>query len=200
MVRRDIQERIAKWLIRIGKERSTAWACFVKLRGEDPFANMLLKAFLSPGWGDAFAGAKLAEIEFRARRAGKSIFEFLNEQDQKGQLDKLMDEIGITHEMIRSAVRGLLMLARELGLSAKRLDRSAMAQLYERLRDVRGIGEKLRHFIIYDLIRLYDFPPPENLGPHEQLLEKLRLLGISEPEKLFRPEDWPYVDAALWDL
>jgi len=101
---------------------------------------------------------------------------------------------------VKSAVRGIIELEIEFNTRSRPLDESAMRRLYERLRGVYGIGDKTAHLIIYDLIRLHGFPVFEELGPHRELIEKLRLLGISEPEKLFKPKDWPYVDAALWDL
>jgi len=202
----EAQERIARWLLRIGKERATAWSMVVRLRNEDPFTNMLWKAFLSTNLGDSFATAKIEEIKRRASRA-ESVFDFLNRRYEEGDLEKLMEELGpefrkgIGRRMI-DAVKRLIELEREFNVRSGALDKDAMNRLYEQLKSgkVPGIGDLLAHHIIYDLIRLFGFPVPDKLGPPAKLVERLRLLGFKEPEKVFRPEDWPYVDIAVWDL
>jgi len=206
MLTQEEQKRLAEWLIRIGKERAIAWRAVVKLRNEDPFTNMLWKAFLSTGLGDSFASAKLEEIKYRARRA-ESVFDFLNRRYEEGRLEELLEELGPQFSggigtRMKRCVRALLELERGFGVRMGPIDKATMNELYERLREgnIPGIGKKLAHHIIYDLIRLYDFPVPDELSPHEDLIRKLQRLGITKPENIFKPEDWPYVDAAVWDL
>jgi hypothetical protein len=193
-------QAIARWLVQIGRERTAGWVTHSRIIGEDPFTNMLYKAFLATGMGDAFAGARMGELKFRFSKAKeKSVFEFLKRRDER-KLDELMDDIGLKgFDRVKDIVKALLDLEDELNIR-EGISKEKMNILYKRLKEIPYIGEKLRHFIVYDLIRIYNFPPPDGLGPYDELLKKLKALGIPDPKKVFREDEWPYVDAALWDF
>jgi hypothetical protein len=191
-------QAIARWLVQIGRERTAGWATHSRIIGEDPFTNMLYKAFMVRRMGDAFASAKMAELKYRSKKG--SVFEFLKRRLDEGKLDELMDNIGLRNfDEIKDTIKALLKLEDELNIR-KGISKEKMNILYERLKEIPHIGEKLRHYIVYDLIRIYNFPPPDGLGPFDELLKKLKALGIPDPEKVFREDEWPYVDAALWDF
>lgn len=190
---------IIEWLIRVGKERVTVWRISVLTRGEDPFINMLYKAFLASNLGDAFASWKVEEVKYGAQMAKKTVFDYLNEKYEKGKIHKWLEELGAHHPNIEGAVRGLLRVERELNLRSGKADLNTMEKLYKELKNVKGIGEKLRHYIVYDLIRVYGFPAPRNLGYFDELAEKLKTLGIKDLN-IVNGEEWPWIDAAIWDL
>jgi hypothetical protein len=193
-------QAIARWLVQIGRERTAGWVTCSRIAGDDPFTNMLYKGFMPTKMGNAFAEAKMGELKFRSSKAKKSVFEFLKGRLNEGKFDELMDKIGLRKfDKIKDVIRDLLKLEDELSIR-EGISKEKMNTLYKRLKEIPYIGEKLRHFIVYDLIRIYNFPPPDGLGPYDELLKKLKALGIPDPEKVFREDEWPYVDAALWDF
>ena len=206
MMSLDDQRRLAKWLVQIGKNRVITQIINIKLKNENAFTVTLYKAFLVTGLGNSFATAKMEELKFRARQAKQSIFDFLDKKEKDGTLEELFDELGLKiltglgFGKIRQVIRHLLEIERVVNMRNNVLNEEEMTILYNSLGEIYGIGEKIRHLIIYDLIRLFGFDLPKGLKLYDELLEKLRFLGITDPEEIFKPEDYPYVDAALWDL
>ncbi len=190
------EEGLAEWLKSVGRDRARLWRI---IESEDPFENMVSKGFLVTGLGNTFATAKVAEIKFRAQKAKGSLFDYLSRVCDEGKLEQLLNDVDVKNPIIVGAVRGLVDVEKELRLR-EGADKNKMSKLYEKLKEIKGIGDKIRHYIVYDLVRIYNYPLPDNLGPYNELLEKLRKLGIKNPERSIKSEDWPYIDAAVWDL
>jgi len=193
----NLKEEIAEWIVRIGKERVLLWSIDVKIKKEDPFINMLKKGFQASGLGEDYALYNVEYLKFRARNAKKHLYDYLIEQKNKGCLDKLLEkDLNLGPNSV-SAVKGLLDLETKYNLRKypKNIDMNA---LYNDLIKIKGIGEYLGHYIIYDLVRLFGFKAPKNLGPSKIVLKKLAVFDLKK--NIFDPEDWPYVDAAVWDL
>ena len=81
-------DRLAKWLVKIGKERAALWAFNVKMKGDDPFVNMFSKVFLAGGLGDLYASVMLEQFKFGASKANKHLYDFLKDIRNRGQLFK----------------------------------------------------------------------------------------------------------------
>ena len=205
----DRWRRLAEWLIKLGRDRADMWAAAYRFWGWDPFTVAIFYAFRSTGLVGSFARAKVEQIKYMASQRNMTVFEYMI-----SYLDELIETLreepefrGVGERMLE-ALRGLVKLLTGL-LSKEDLSRKGLInELYGRLRrgEVRGIGDTLAHQIVYDMIRLFGFPVPDGLGPSERLKKRLRFIfNVDEEEldrvlRLFRPEDWPYVDLAVWDL
>ena len=149
-------DRLAKWLVKIGKERAALWALNVKIRGDDPFINMFSKAFLAGGLGDQYASVMLEQFKFRASKANKHLYDFLKDLRNREQLENLFNELKLGPNT-RYAIEGLLNIEDKYNLRNTSPQLVNTDTLYRDLDNVRGIGDWLKHFTIYDLIRIYAF-------------------------------------------
>ena len=192
-------QKVAKWLVKVGKERTLLWFVHNRIVGDDAIISMLWKAFLAGGLGDDYANMIIARLKFRAKRANMHLYDYLVRRQSQGNLNQLMNILAVGRNE-RQALLSLLNIIQQFNLIYTPASQVNMDNLYQAVINARGIGDWLGHFIIYDLIRHYGYPTPTNLGPSQRLLNKLQTLGFQNPQQYFSPEDWPYVDAAVWDL
>ncbi len=188
------------WLVKVGRDRVKAWKPCAETLYRNPFELALCISFQRGGLGDEFALRTFTEVRFRASRAKKDIYTFLKELEQQGRLDSFKNEIGISQHIL-DVVKGLLELESRYNLrnGPAGFDAGKMSNVYEDLKKIRGLGsQKVCHYIVYELIRTYNFPVPANLGLYDELERKLQTLGV-DPLKI-RPEEIPYLDAAVFDL
>ena len=187
-----------QWLVKIGKERALLWSVAVKSRGHDPFIVMIRDALLADGQGDAFASSRLELLMFRAIKAGKHLFNYLRERTSNEEnWRKLYEELGLGVNT-RLAIPDIVRL--EEIFNTRKVPPYAIDsdELYNYLRTkVRGLGEWLENYIMYDLIRIFGFKVPKNLTLSSRIKKKLEKLNIDTTE--IKKEDYPYIDAALFD-
>jgi len=190
-------QALKRWLIKVGKDRAALVKCWDAASGWDPFIRLVFVALHTGGRGGAFALAKTFELLLRAKRANRHLYDYLNDQKQRGQLDRVLDDVGITMQLQKDAIRGLLDLERQFSLRTARPGAINVNNLYSALQNVRGLAD-LAHYAMYELIRVYGFDCPRNLGVTNRLRQKLQILGLTPGQ--FAPDELPYVDLAVWDL
>jgi len=191
-------ERIKRWLVKVGRERAIIERATVLLRGIIPFEQLLAVGLQYGGVGWDFAEAKVLELKSRARRAGKTTFEYLKTLKEEGELRRLREELVLWEAHIE-IIEQLIDLCKKYGIDTSMPPDIDPDKLYEDLEHMRYIGgDLLRHYIIYELVRVFGMRPPRNLRLPRTILEKLRVFGITED--MIRPEEAPYIDSAIWNL
>ena len=190
-------ETFKRWLVKIGIERAALVRCWHIASGWDPFIILIWVALHIGGRGDAFATAKTFELLFRAERAGKHLYEYLTDLERRGELERVLREVGVTMGLQIDAVRSLLNLESRFNLRKTPPGAIDERALYRQLQAMRGFAD-LAHYGMYQLIRLYGFRCPPDLRATDRLRRKLSLLGLTPDD--FRPEELPYVDVATWDI
>ena len=190
-------QALKNWLIKVGKDRAVLVKCWDAVSGWDPFIRLVWIALHIGGLGGAFASAKIFELLFRAEKAGKHLYDYLDDLDRRGQLNNMLKNIGIAMQLQRNAIKDLLDLERRFNLRKARPGAVNVNALYSALQGVRGFAN-LAHYAMYELIRVYGFDCPHNLGTTNRLRQKLQLLGLTPGQ--FALDELPYVDLAVWDL
>jgi|GEM_PF-5764962 len=106
-------------------------------------------------------------------------------------------KLGYARSIART-LKELTALAEKYGITKGSITEADIDSFYNELEKVYGIGKKLKNLIMYDLIRIYYFPVPSNLELLDEIQDKLKKLGISTSH--IDRKDYPYIDAALYDL
>ena len=172
---------------------------------ESPFECLVFVSLTTGNLGDDYANWKRYELRFRAARAKQSLFNFLWQKVQQGTFDAFARnlKLGPNERMaLESAVRianNYQVLTRLTGHPYLSLGRG-ITQFYNNLISSPGFGPQSAFWFICELHRVWRYPmPPANVIKIPQVFtDRLRQLNLTP--QMFTPEEWSYVDLALWHL